>query len=77
MALARYEELMRPFVTEAQDVRPIALRATNPRSAAGLSVQRRVLSAAGALSSVFGRLVEKLSGPPSEVIELPDYRAAA
>ena len=49
----------------------------NPRSATGLSVQRRVLSAAGALSSMFGGLVGKLSGPPSEVIELPDYRSAA
>ena len=76
-ALARYEELMRPFVDKAQDVKPIALRAMNPRSAAGLSVQRRVLSAAGALSSMFGGLVGKLSGPPSEVIELPDYRSAA
>ena len=68
---------MRPFVDKAQDVEPIALRAMNPRSAAGLSVQRRVLSAAGALSSAFGGLVEKLSGPPSEAIELPDYRSAA
>lgn len=77
VALARYEALMRPFVDKAQDVKPIALRAMNPRSAAGLSVQRRVLSAAGALSSVFGGLVGKLSGPPSEAIELPDYRSAA
>jgi len=76
-ALARYEELMRPFVDKAQDVKPAALRAMNPRSAAGLRVQRTVLGALGSLSSVFGGLVEKLSSPPSDAIDLPDYPVAA
>ncbi|MHC1561908.1 FAD-dependent monooxygenase [Actinomycetospora sp. C-140] len=74
-ALARYEERMRPFVAEAQDVKPAALRAMNPRSSPGLAVQRTVLGAVGSLASVFGGLVEKLTGPPSEGIELPDYPA--
>ncbi|GLZ46518.1 FAD-binding monooxygenase [Actinomycetospora sp. NBRC 106375] len=76
-ALARYEERMRPFVAEAQDVKPAALRAMNPRSSTGLAVQRTVLGAVGSLASVFGGLVEKLTGPPSEAIELPDYPAPA
>ncbi|MFC5141845.1 FAD-dependent monooxygenase [Actinomycetospora rhizophila] len=76
-ALARYEERMRPFVAQAQDVKPAALRAMNPRSAAGLAVQRTVLGLAGSLSSVFGGLVEKLSTPRAEAIELPDYRLTA
>ncbi|MEJ2886680.1 FAD-dependent monooxygenase [Actinomycetospora aeridis] len=76
-ALARYEERMRPFAAQAQDVKPAALRAMNPRSGAGLAVQRKVLGLAGSLSSVFGGLVEKLAGPPAEGIELPDYHSAA
>ncbi|MEJ2863293.1 FAD-dependent monooxygenase [Actinomycetospora flava] len=76
-ALARYEQRMRPFVAQAQDVKPAALRAMNPRSGAGLAVQRRVLGLAGSLSSVFGGLVEKLAGPPAEGIELPEYRLTA
>ncbi|GAA4919022.1 2-polyprenyl-6-methoxyphenol hydroxylase-like FAD-dependent oxidoreductase [Actinomycetospora succinea] len=76
-ALARYEERMRPFVAQAQDVKPAALRAMNPRSGAGLAVQRKVLGLAGSLSSVFGGLVEKFASPPAEGIELPDYHSAA
>lgn len=76
-ALARYEQRMRPFVAQAQDVKPAALRAMNPRSAAGLAVQRRVLGLAGSLSSVFGGLVEKLASPPADAVELPDYRLTA
>ncbi|GAA4868088.1 hypothetical protein [Actinomycetospora straminea] len=76
-ALARYEERMRPFVAQAQDVKPAALRAMNPRSGAGLAVQRRVLGLAGALSSVFGGVLEKLGSRPAEAVELPDYRAVA
>lgn len=76
-ALGRYEERMRPFVAQAQDVKPAALRAMNPRSGAGLAVQRTVLGLAGSLSSVFGGVVEKLSSPRAEAIELPDYRLTA
>ena len=68
---------MRPFVAQAQDVKPAALRAMNPRSGAGLAVQRTVLGLAGSLSSVFGGVVEKLSSPRAEAIELPDYRLTA
>lgn len=76
-ALARYEDRMRPFVAQAQDVKPAVLRAMNPRSGAGLAVQRRVLGLAGSLSSVFGVLVDRLASPPAEAIELPDYRLTA
>ncbi|MBW0102732.1 FAD-dependent monooxygenase [Pseudonocardia sp. KRD291] len=72
-ALARYEELMRPHVDRAQNIRPAAIRAMNPYSATGLTVQRAVLRAAGPVVGALGRLSARRSRPPSEAIDLPDY----
>ena len=72
-ALARYEELMRPFVDQAQNVKPAVVRAMNPRTGTGLKVQRAVLGVAAPLTRTFGGLVGKLTRPPSDAIDLPDY----
>lgn len=72
-AMARYEELVRPFVDEAQNVRPSVIRALNPRTSAGLAVQRTVLRAAGPIANTLSRLSGSLTRPPSDAIDLPDY----
>ncbi|ANY08255.1 FAD-dependent monooxygenase [Pseudonocardia sp. HH130630-07] len=74
-ALARYEERMRPYVDWAQDVRPSAIRAMNPRSAAGLAVQRTALRAAAPIMSKLGRITGRASRMPSIMTELPHYPA--
>jgi hypothetical protein len=61
VALARYEELMRPFVDKAQDVTPIALR-DEPALRGGALGATAGAQRRGALAWVFGGLVEKLSG---------------
>ncbi len=72
-ALARYEELMRPFVDRAQNVRPAMLRAMNPRSAAGRAVQRVVFGVAAQATDKLGGLFDRLGRPPADAIDLPDY----
>ena len=72
-AFARYEELMRPFVQQAQDIRPAVVRAMNPSSAAGLKLQRTALGIAAPLTRTFSGVVGKLTRPPSDAIELPTY----
>ena len=72
-ALTRYEELMRPFVDTAQNVRPAMLRAMNPRSAAGRKVQRLAFGVAARANDRFGGLIDRFSRPPSDAIGLPDY----
>jgi 2-polyprenyl-6-methoxyphenol hydroxylase-like FAD-dependent oxidoreductase len=71
-ALARYEELMRPFVDRAQSVRPAMIRAMNPRTRAGRVLQRGVFATA-AQASKLGGLVNRVGRPPSDAISLPDY----
>jgi 2-polyprenyl-6-methoxyphenol hydroxylase-like FAD-dependent oxidoreductase len=77
VALARYEELMRPFVDRAQSVRPAMLRAMNPRTAPGRALQRVVFGVAARANDRFGGLVDRLSRPPSDAIALPDYPVAS
>lgn len=74
-ALKRYEELMRPYVAQAQAVGSGRLRAVNPRSAAGVRLQRAVLGVAAPVARTFGGLVGRLTRPPNDAIELPDHRA--
>lgn len=75
-AMTRYEELMRPFVDQAQNVRPSMVRAMNPRTSAGLAVQRTVLRAAGPVANALSRFSGTLIRPPSDAIRLPDYPAS-
>ncbi len=76
-AFARYEQVMRPYVDQAQKLPPGAPRIANPRSRAGVSVMNTVLRLAA--SPAVGRLggvASKLFTPPAEAIDLPTYPTA-
>ncbi len=68
---------MRPFADQAQNVRPSVIRAMNPRTETGLTVQRAVLRAAVPVANTFSRLTGALTRPPSNAIDLPDYPVPA
>jgi 2-polyprenyl-6-methoxyphenol hydroxylase-like FAD-dependent oxidoreductase len=75
VALARYEEFMRPHVDAAQQVYPRVLRAANPRTVGGI---RALHTGARVVASSFGRTVtsligERLSKVAAEDISLPTY----
>jgi 2-polyprenyl-6-methoxyphenol hydroxylase-like FAD-dependent oxidoreductase len=76
-ALARYEQLMRPFVDRAQSVRPAMLRAVNPRTAPGRALQRTVFRVAAQANDKLGGLADRLGRPASDAIDLPDYPVAS
>ena len=76
-ALARYEELMRPFVDRAQNVRPGMIRAMNPRTAPGRTLQRLAFGVAAKATDKLGGLLDRFGRPPSDAIELPDYPVAS
>ena len=74
-ALTRYEQFMRPHVASAQDVRPRALRAANPRSRAGI---RALHAAARVVASPATRVVmnsvgSRFSRVAADGLRLPDY----
>ena len=61
----------------AQDeVKPLAIRAMNPRSTAGVKLQRAVLGVAAPVSGKLGGLVGRLTRPPADRFALPEYPAA-
>ncbi|MBN9791145.1 FAD-dependent oxidoreductase [Pseudonocardia sp. TMWB2A] len=68
-ALARYEQVVRPFAMKAQGVTATQLRAANPSSRLGLATQRAVLRVAA--SAPLQPLVERLAAPPADTITLP------
>lgn len=70
-ALQRYEEILRPFVTRAQDLPPGTPRLANPRSLAGRAIFHGVMRAAA--SRVGRRLTAGLFRPPADAFKLPDY----
>jgi 2-polyprenyl-6-methoxyphenol hydroxylase-like FAD-dependent oxidoreductase len=72
VALQRYEEVMRPFVAEAQNVNPRMIRAVNPGSRAALVAQQSVLRTVATLQRWTG-LADRLFSPPADQVELPDY----
>ncbi|WP_018331857.1 FAD-dependent monooxygenase [Actinomycetospora chiangmaiensis] len=72
-ALRRYEQVMRPFVDRAQDVKPAMLRAMNPRTAAGHALRRGAFKVAAGVMDRFGGLLSRFS-PAAAVIDLPTYR---
>lgn len=76
-AFDRFEQVMRPFVDRAQSVGMGTMKAMNPSGSAGLAVQRVVLRAAARLAATPLRgLVEAISRPPSDAVDLPDYPSA-
>ncbi|MFI5505833.1 FAD-dependent monooxygenase [Mycobacterium sp. NPDC051804] len=76
VALARYQDLMKPFVGTAPRVREGVLRLANPRTRNGI----RVLHAgAGLAASPVGRTLSRLTGVANiggDAARLPDYPAA-
>ncbi|MER5890121.1 FAD-dependent monooxygenase [Streptomyces sp. NPDC001941] len=74
-AFARYERLMRPFVTRAQKLMPGAPRLVHPRSRAERSLFRGVVRAMG--TPLASRVAALASGPmpasPADTMTLPGY----
>jgi 2-polyprenyl-6-methoxyphenol hydroxylase-like FAD-dependent oxidoreductase len=73
VALARYEQRMRPFVDRAQAVRPSLIRAMNPSSSVGVTLHRAAFRTAAEASKRLGVLVNAIGRPPSDAIDLPAY----
>ena len=70
-AFARYEQIMHPYVEQAQQLPPGVPQIANPRTRAGLAALHVALRAAS--TPLVGRLGGRLFTPPADKIELPDY----
>lgn len=76
-AFARYEEILRPYAERAQAIDPKQIRAMNPDSRLGLALQRTAMRVAGALArGPFDAVTRRLTAPPSDAVDLPDYGPA-
>lgn len=76
-AFASYEQLMRPYVEQAQKLPPGTPRIANPKTRTGIALFHLALSIASSrLAARLGELgiVVKLFAPPADAIVLPDYR---
>lgn len=71
-AFRGYERIVRPYVAQAQKLPPGVPRIANPRSRPGIAAFRLGLRVAA--GPLVGTLGERLSTPPAERIDLPDYR---
>lgn len=73
-AFAAYERLMRPYVTQAQNIPSVAPKLASPKTRAGIALSHAVLRLATApgVRQLLGRLMT----PPAEAITLPDYPVA-
>ncbi|MEV7831337.1 FAD-dependent monooxygenase [Streptomyces subrutilus] len=73
-AFARYEEVMRPYVDQAQKLPPGAPRIANPRSRTGLAAMNTALRVAGTPAAArLGGLASRWFTPPADAIDLPTY----
>ncbi|WP_296259586.1 MULTISPECIES: FAD-dependent monooxygenase [unclassified Pseudomonas] len=72
-AFAAYEQLMRPYVTQAQKVPKFAPRLASPHSRFGIGLGHAVLRLATAPG--FKRLLGTFLSPNADAITLPDYEA--
>lgn len=70
-AFRGYERIMRPYVTQAQQLPPGAPRIANPRTRIGIAALN-VAAKIGA-SRAFSAIGGKLFSPPADKIDLPDY----
>jgi 2-polyprenyl-6-methoxyphenol hydroxylase-like FAD-dependent oxidoreductase len=74
-ALTRYEHFMRPHVSSAQQVRPVALRRASPQTRAGiraLHAGARVI-ASPAVRKGLSVLGSRFGRSPAEDVTLPDF----
>lgn len=74
-AFAAYEALMRPYVSQAQQLPPGTPRLANPRTRAGIAAFNALLRL-GTIPAV-GKISGSLFSPPADKIELPDYATVA
>ncbi len=73
-AFARYENVMRPYVDQAQKLPPGTPRIANPRGRTGIAVMNTVLRiAASSAVERLGGFAAKLFSPPADAIDLPTY----
>jgi 2-polyprenyl-6-methoxyphenol hydroxylase-like FAD-dependent oxidoreductase len=77
VALERYEQVMRPFVAKAQDIKPSTIRWVNPSSRAALAVNNGAFRVAAGVQRRLGALTSRLFRPPADAVELPDYPVPA
>lgn len=70
-AFARYEDLVRPYVTQAQKLPPGGMRSYAPATA--LAIKTRVLSTRLMVSRPFRPLAKKAFFSKADAIELPNY----
>jgi uncharacterized membrane protein YccC len=73
-AFARYEQVLRPLVTRAQQLPPGAPKIAHPRTRLQVSAFRTAVRVAA--SPLLGRASGLASGylsPPAEAITLPEY----
>ena len=70
-AFDAYEELMRPYVKQAQQLPPGTPRLANPKTRVGIAVLNTAVRLAS--TRAVGKLAGRLLAPPAEKINLPDY----
>jgi 2-polyprenyl-6-methoxyphenol hydroxylase-like FAD-dependent oxidoreductase len=70
-ALAAYEHRLRLYVEEGQDVPTLAPRLASPQSRLGIAVQHAALRVAAAPG--IRQVIARLTAPPTDAIELPEY----
>ena len=68
---AGYERLMRPYVTQAQQLPPGVPRVANPMSRLGVAAFGLAVKVAA--TPVIGRTMGRFFTPPADAIELPEY----
>lgn len=68
---AGYERLMRPYVTQAQQLPPGVPRVANPVSRLGVTAFGLAVKVAA--TPVIGRTMGRFFTPPADAIELPEY----
>lgn len=75
VAFRSYEQVMRPYVTQAQKVPWIAPRLASPKTRTGI----RILNTLAGLATHprFGRIATRFTNPPSDAIDLPNYSVTA
>ena len=71
-AFQQYETLMRPYVTDAQKILPVAMRLTTPETRAGVALLHTAMSAVARVvnSPLFSKFTSKKS---TDKISLPSY----
>ena len=74
-AFAAYEEIMRPYVDQAQSVPKFAPRLASPHSRIGVGIGHAVLRMATAPG--FKTVLGKFLSPKADAIDLPDYGDSA